>query len=158
MAPTLPFDPGSFASAATAACEKATGLFGLERADHVARLVLVVGRAALRRQIVAAEGDEAFLGHAPRHVLDVRVEAAVLVDHEHGGIGSFRRLGAPDSLDARRDLRHLGPDRRVVLGNDLGVGIIVLEHGEQRRGRRGAAGKSGAGVSRKSRRFMPPWV
>src|SRR3546814_2630372 len=52
-------------------------------ADHLARLVLVGGRAAGRRQEVDSQGDETLQRHAPDDVLDVRVEAAVLVDDQH---------------------------------------------------------------------------
>jgi hypothetical protein len=33
---------------------------------------------------IGGEGEEALHRDAPGHVLDVRIEAAILVDHEHG--------------------------------------------------------------------------
>ena len=59
------------------------GLLGIERADHVARLVLIRRRAAERREHVDGVGQEAFEREAPRDVLYVRIEPAVLVDDDH---------------------------------------------------------------------------
>ncbi len=54
---------------------------GLQRAA----LVVVAGIAADRKQSIRRQRQEALRGGAPRHVLDVGVESAVLVDHQHGG-------------------------------------------------------------------------
>ena len=59
------------------------GLVGIERADHVAGLVLVRRRAAERREHVDGKREEAFERDAPRDVLDVRIEPAVLMDDDH---------------------------------------------------------------------------
>src|SRR3546814_6792317 len=62
---------------------------------HLARLVLVGRRAAGGREIVEGERGIAGDGEAPRHVADVRVQSAVLVDHQHGRHGRVAR-GAKD--------------------------------------------------------------
>ena len=58
----------------------------------------------------------------------------------------------------RRNLASRLTIARIILGHDLGMGIVVLENGKQRRCRRGAAGQQASSRSKKSRRFMPPWV
>jgi hypothetical protein len=60
------------------------------RAERRARLVLVRRRAAEGRKRVGRQRGETFERNAPRHVLDVRVEAAVLVDDDDAG-----RFAAP---------------------------------------------------------------
>jgi hypothetical protein len=63
----------------------------------------------------------------------VRVEAAVLVDNEHGRVLSARlRLDevAGEALHAG-NLHGLRGDASVVLGDDLGVGVVVLEQRQE---------------------------
>src|SRR5207237_3987270 len=57
----------------------------IELAEELARLVLVAGIAAERRQRIGGERNVLLQGDAPGDVLDVRIEAAVLVDHEDAG-------------------------------------------------------------------------
>jgi len=57
----------------------------IELADQLARLILVRGGAALGREEVRGERDEALERQTAGDVLDVRIEAAVLVDHDHAG-------------------------------------------------------------------------
>ena len=93
------------AQAAVAACDAArlgrcsdkvlAGLAGVELAKQLARLVLVARVAAQREQRVRRHGDELLQRQAARNVLDVRVEAAVLVHHQHHRqrTGGLRRAG-----------------------------------------------------------------
>ena len=46
-------------------------------------VVVVAGVAADRGEAVGREGHEALDRGAARHVLDVGIEAAILVDHQH---------------------------------------------------------------------------
>jgi hypothetical protein len=55
----------------------------VELLEQFARLVLVTRVAAEREQRVGREGDEAVQRQPARDVLDVRVQAAVLVHHQH---------------------------------------------------------------------------
>jgi hypothetical protein len=66
---------------------------GERRRDHVlalglgvvlARLVLVGRRLAVDRQEIGGEREGALDRKPPRHLPDLRVEATVLVDHDHG--------------------------------------------------------------------------
>ena len=86
----------------------------LQLADHLAALVLVGRRAAHRREVIEAEREESLGSHAPGDVLDVRIESAVLVYHDHG-----RQLAAGFGLDqitleARRtgNIDHRRPSMR----------------------------------------------
>src|SRR3546814_19285916 len=113
-------------------------------ADHLARLVLVGGRAAGRRQEVDSQGDETLQRHAPDDVLDVRVEAAVLVDDQH------RRQPAHVAGGARHVARQLALGGEGGNGFGGAAGVVWLDGGtcggvvrEQRLkvlGRRCAAG------------------
>ena len=71
----------------------------VERAEQLARLVLVAGIAAEREQRVGREGDEVLERQAAGDVLDVRVQPAVLVHDEHArqlAVG----LGRPNEVAA----------------------------------------------------------
>ena len=50
-----------------------------------ARRVFARGRAAGDGEEVGREGEKAFDREPPRHVLDMRIEPAVLVNDDHGG-------------------------------------------------------------------------
>ena len=52
---------------------------GLERAT----VVVVTGIAADRKQSIRCQGKETFNRAAPCHVLDVGIEAAIFVHHQH---------------------------------------------------------------------------
>ena len=54
---------------------------GLQR---LARII-VAGIAADRRQAVGCQGEKSLHRHAPCHILDMRVQAPVLVNHQDGG-------------------------------------------------------------------------
>src|SRR5437588_323788 len=65
--------------------EVLAGLLLIELGKLLARLVLVAGIAADRRERVGREGEVALEADAPGDVLDVRIEAAVLVHDEDAG-------------------------------------------------------------------------
>ncbi len=128
-APTLPVEFGMVLEERHRGGGATRGLVGLEIGEHIARLVLVGWRAAIGRQHVGGEGEKAFEREPPRDVLDVRVEAAVLVDDEH-----CRALGAPfeprqiaADLHAARVIQG-GADGepRVVGRDDRRLGVVVL--------------------------------
>ena len=53
-------------------------------AEHLARGIVVLRRAAERREEVHAERQEAVRGEAARHVLDMGAQPAIFVDHDNG--------------------------------------------------------------------------
>ena len=116
----------------------------VERADHLARLVLVLRRAAGRRQEIRRERQKAFERHAPRHVLDVRIEPAVLVHHDDrrqrpGGIGRPHQIAAHRLPFGARPGDRLGLHPRIVLRDDRRARLVGGEHRrDRRRGRRRA--------------------
>jgi hypothetical protein len=80
----------------------------------------------------------------------VRIEAAVLVDHDHAGERT-RGIARADQIRLhlagsalKRD--RFGPQARVVGRHDRGLGVVGLEHGQQRGCRGGAAGHRGQAV------------
>jgi len=88
------------------------GVGSIESADHLARLILIRGRAARRWEEVGAERDEAFERRLPHDVLDVRIKVAILVDHEH------RRQLAAGLCRSRQialDVAGFGSDRAACL-------------------------------------------
>jgi hypothetical protein len=108
-------------------------------------LLVVPGIAADRCQPVRGEGDEIGEGEPVRHVLDVRIEAAVLVDDEDGRepvvVGRPRQIAADASVPLRRrDDDSLRPDPPVVGLNLDRPGVVGFEHLKKRRGR-GACGR-----------------
>ena len=120
---------------------------GLQRAA-----VVVVARiSAHRREPVGGERQKSFGRGSASHVLDVRVEAAILMDHEDGGerprrirldeIPAHRARGA-----ARRGVGHVPSlDPRIGEGDRLGLRVAGqqrLSHCE----RRHAADRQGAGA------------
>jgi hypothetical protein len=56
---------------------------------HIARLVFIGRRAALRRQHVDGEREITFKCNAARNVLDVRIESAVFVNDDDRGALTF---------------------------------------------------------------------
>ena len=84
---------------------------------------------------------------AARDVFDVRVEAAILVDHDDPRqlAAHLRRFGE-EPLDRAVALRrlhrhHLGLDPRVVFRDLLGQGVVRLHFRENRRGGQAADGE-----------------
>src|SRR5207253_9216156 len=60
-------------------------LGGVELAKKLPGLFVVAGIAADRRESVRREGDEIFYRQASRDILDIRTEAAILVNDDHAG-------------------------------------------------------------------------
>ena len=116
------------------------GLRAVERADHLASLVLVRGRAAEGGQGVHGERQEPVHGQAAGDALDVGVEAPVLVDDDHPRpLRAALEAGeVPARLRARRAVaRRLGEEARVVLGDHRRLGVVVLQDAQERRRGRG---------------------
>ena len=115
----------------------------IERTDHVAAFVFVGRRAAERREHVDREREEAFERDAPRNVLDVRIEPAVLVDDDNRWAFSLRLeprqiagdLGAGGVVRGRLDRKPY-----VIRRYYRRLGVIVLQQRQQRQRRRGGAG------------------
>ena len=121
----------------------------LERADHVARLVLVGRRAADGAEVIDRDRGKARDRKPARDVLDVRVQAAVLVHDDDGGeFLPVLRLGeiALEPRRAARDVDHLGDEARIALRDGLGPGVVVLEQRQQRGCGGGPAGDRGETV------------
>ena len=82
-APILPVHSGRDLRKSYAANEILVALFRVELGEELRRLFLVARIAAQRRQRVRRERDEVLDRKPARDILDVRIEAAVLVDHQH---------------------------------------------------------------------------
>ena len=130
-------------------------LGGIEAGLQRAAVVVVAGIAADREQAVGREGEEAVECCAPRHVLDVGVEAAVLVNHQHRGerarARGLHQIAAHGARGAAR--RRPGDVARLDLGigegNRLRVGVARkqrLRHGEPAHGDGGGAREERAAV------------
>ena len=83
VAPSLPVDSSCAFTKRRAVQHVGAQLRLVELGLHRAPVVVVARIAAERRQAVGREREEALHRRAPRHVLDVRIQAAVLVDHQH---------------------------------------------------------------------------
>ena len=75
------------------------GHLGASTLPNSCRAFLVVARiAADAGQPVGRERDEIRRAQAPRHILDIRIQAAILVHHQHAGqLSRWRSRAAPDS-------------------------------------------------------------
>ena len=115
--------------------------------------VLVVARIpAHRAQAVGRQGHETGLRHAARHVLDVGVEAAVLVHHHdarHRTLHARRahEVGAHLAVALRRGVAH-------VFGAEAGVGEAHLLRQRVVRRERGEQGRSRQAAHREARRAV----
>jgi hypothetical protein len=79
----------------------------------------------------------------------VRIEAAVLVDHQHDRAPALflaARQVAVDPALGRFVCETLGRKPRVVVRNDRGLRVVVLQQRQQRRAGRGRAGELGQAV------------
>ena len=118
-------------------------LLAIELADQRARLVFIRRRAAAARERVRRDREETREREPARDILDVRIEPAVLVNHDDGG-SLRRRLGrmcdiAADGAAGAVEALAAGDELRVVLRDGRRGGVVVLEQRqEQRRGRRAA--------------------
>jgi hypothetical protein len=128
------------------------------RGEHVVLVGLGVqlARGILARRGPAGDGQEVgrkgevTLDREPsRHVLDMRVEAAVFLDHDDGGPLALGRGPHQVTVDRAfgRLVRHpLGREPAVVGRDDGGLGVIVLQQRQQRRGGRRRARKLGQAI------------
>ena len=112
------------------AVEQVGAQLGLvEIALQGAAVVIVARVAADRRQPVGREREETIDGGAARDVLDIGIEAAVLVDHQHGR--ERPRAGRLDEVTAhgaggaaRRRIGHIGRLHALVGERDrLRLGV-----------------------------------
>src|SRR5829696_8564269 len=113
--------------------------------DHVAGLVLVGRRAADGAQVIDRGRGEARDRKPACDVLDVRIQAAVLVHDDDGGeFLPLPRLGeiALEPRRAARDVDHLGDKARIALRDALGPGGNRGEPVQE-----GAAGQAAMGVA-----------
>lgn len=98
---------------------------------------IIPGIAADRGQPVRGQRHEPGLRHPPGDILDIGVEAAVFVDHQHGGdfpgrLGGFHQItlyravavGGAIGCETRLDIR-------VIERDLLGHRVVGLEHVEQ---------------------------
>src|SRR5207249_11019006 len=81
-------------------------------------------------------GEETFERHAPRHILDMRIEAVVFVDDYHPRHlfdllhpGEIARYGTPAGLEPD----HIDCEARIVFRYDRRQRVIVLKLREQYR-------------------------
>ena len=115
------------------------------RTDDLARLVLVGGSAAERRQEVGRQRDEAFQRESPGDVADMRVEPAILVDDDDGR-QLVRHPGGPREIalhlaGTARIGDVLAGDARIVLRDHRGLRRIRREKRRDHGRRRPAAGQ-----------------
>src|SRR5690606_3991513 len=99
-------------------------LFGIYAPLELPALVVVSGIAANGRQAVRGESNEPGLGHAPRNVLDVRVEPPVLVDDDDPA-DRARRTGGANEIAAYLTM----PLRRRIVDvfrMNIGIGKLHL--------------------------------
>ena len=117
----------------------------IELADELSRLVLVRGRAAARGQRIGSDRQETGERHAPRDILDMRVEPAVLVDDDDGRplrVARFRpRHVGIDGAARRIEALPARFQRGIVDGDCRRNRIAVLEERQQEARRGGAAGE-----------------
>lgn len=134
--------------------EPLRGELGVEPADQLAGRVLVRRRAAVAGEHVDRERQEALEGQAAGDVLDVRVEAAVLVDHDDRRAPTA--LAEPHEVAGHRPVR-ARPARPLdrepwIVGRDRGGPGVVVAQDREERGR----GCEPAGAARELLHEAPP--
>ncbi|MGY2996204.1 hypothetical protein ACVWWD_005011 [Mesorhizobium sp. URHB0026] len=149
---------------ATVAIAIGHGLRRIEFPEHVARLVLVSGRTAERRQEVRRERHEPFQGHAPGDVADMRVETPVFMDDDDraelaGLVRGFDQIAL--HLAAAAGIGDvLALYAGIGLGHDRRLGRVRRQHrrdGGRRRARSGKPGQllhEAAAIQRQMRVFV----
>ena len=113
---------------------------------QLARRVFARRRAADQREQVRRVGEEALDREAAGDVFKMRIEAAVLVDHQHDGtlaLGLGAGEIAVDLALGRVIGEPLGHEPRVALGNDRRLRVVVLQDRQQRGGSGRGAGQRG---------------
>ena len=142
-APILPLHCGKRLEEPHGGREIVDPLDGIERAEHLRGLLLVAGIAAERRERVRRESHEPVHREPAGDILDVRIEAAVLVDH-HDARPLARPRGpgkvALHRAGGRRVGEVLGREPRVVLRDLLRERVIGTQRFQHRRGREAADG------------------
>ncbi len=108
------------------------GLGCVECADHLPRLVLVIGCPTVRRQEIGRKRDETFERHAARNVSYVRVQATILVNDDDGG-KLARGIGGSDEISLHFAVGAgigdvLSLDTLVRLGDHFGFGTVGSQH------------------------------
>ena len=98
IAPSLPVASGRAFSHSAAATKSSCILARSTCLNSCRALLVVAGIAADRGEAVGREGDEIGDRQAPRDVLDIRVEAAVLVHDQDAG--QLARSRSPDGRDS----------------------------------------------------------
>ncbi len=127
--------------------------FGL----HGAAFIIVAGVATQRSQGVRRQGQKSVDGQASRDVGDIRIQATVFVDHQHGGeLAVTGRVGQqPLHLPCpvwRRVGNRLRLDPGIIRLNLFGPGIVGCEvrdqglDGQATHGERGHASEVFAAV------------
>ena len=111
--------------------------FRIDLRLQLAAALVVAGVAADGAQAVGRQRSEAGLGHAPGDVLDVGVEAAVLVHHHHAGhrvfgAGRHHQVAAHLAMALRRGVGDvLRADARVGERDLLRQRIVRAQRGQQ---------------------------
>ena len=126
--------------------------------------VFVAGVTADRQQGVGREGKVARQRHAPGHVLDVRIQAAVFVDHQHkrqrpGFSGGADQVAAGLAVaHGRFEARAAGRQPRIV-GFDLpGLDELRGQRRQQPGGPGDAGGKTSGGLQEAATVQLPVHV
>ena len=96
---------------------------------------------------IDAEREIACKRGAPRHVADMRVEAAIFVNHHEGrAFGRALRgdeIACQSGIRARHGEGRIIGEARIIRFHGLGAGVIILENGQQGCRRRRGAGEAG---------------
>ena len=130
------------------------GLALIKGGEQGAGLVFIARVATQGRQCIGRHGQVAVQRDAARDVFDVRVQAAVFVDHQHAGqlarcASRFGHIGLQAAVARRRrHVDHLGGETWVVFGDDLCGGKVGAERGQQAGRRHATHGELGGAVEK----------
>ena len=139
VTPSLPDDSACALRIARAVQHVGAQLALVEAGLQRAAVIVVAGIAADGKQAVGRQRQKPFGRGAARHVLDVGIEPAILVDHQHDGkrpvaLGLHQVAAHGAGGAARRRVGHVaGLDALVGEGDRLGVRVTRqqrLRHGE----------------------------
>ncbi len=136
----------------------------IELGKQLASLVFVAGVAAEGEQRVRGERDEVIQRHTTRDILDVRIQAAILVHHQDGGqlaLGFCRsdEVTAQSAVALGRGILDVaGFEACVVRGNLLRSGEVGTECEQQALGGGAGDGKPPSAVEKVAARQPPVHV